>query len=207
MSTPDTAAFVPALRSLPALARAAGGCRGCPLHREATQTVFGEGPADAPLMLVGEQPGDQEDRAGRPFVGPAGRILQRALGEAGIARERTYVTNAVKHFKWTLRGKRRIHKKPHEREIAACLPWLEAELDAVRPRLVVAMGTTAARALCGRAVTLRELRGRIIATMLAPAALATVHPSALLRAPGAAVRAAAYEGFVADLRMAADALR
>jgi uracil-DNA glycosylase len=204
MHPPDTAAtFVPAQRSLPALARAAAACRGCPLYRDATQTVFGAGPVRAPLMLVGEQPGDHEDRAGRPFVGPAGRMLERALGEAGIPRERAYVTNAVKHFKWTLRGTRRIHKKPHEREIAACLPWLQAELETVRPQLVVAMGTTAARALCGRGVTLREARGRIVATALARAALITVHPSSLLRATGAAERAYGYAQFVADLRVAA----
>lgn len=197
----DTSAaeFLPAERSLDALRRAAAACRGCPLYARATQTVFGEGPPHAPLVLVGEQPGDEEDRGGRPFVGPAGRLLARALGEAGIEREAAYVTNAVKHFKWEPRGTRRLHKKPAEREIAACNPWLSEEIKLVQPRILVCLGLTAARAAFGYTVRLKDVRARFTATPLCPQTFVTTHPSALLRARGADARAAAYAAFVRDL--------
>jgi len=186
---------------LAALRDAAAGCRGCPLWAHATQTVFGEGPAPAPVMLVGEQPGDQEDRSGRPFVGPAGRMLDRALAQAGIARDRVYVTNAVKHFKFALRGKRRLHQKPVEAEIAACHAWLERELELVAPVLVVALGATAARALTGRAMAIERNRGRVLPFMAGRRLLITVHPSYLLRVPDEA-RAQAYARFVQDIALA-----
>ncbi|HEX4978871.1 MAG TPA: UdgX family uracil-DNA binding protein [Acidimicrobiales bacterium] len=184
-------------------------CTACDLHELGTQTVFGEGGPGAELMLVGEQPGDREDREGRPFVGPAGQILDRGLEEAGIDRGKAYVTNAVKHFKWkpAPRGKRRIHQKPNAAEQAACRPWLEAELDAVRPRVVVCLGVTAAQALLGRGFRVGEQRGRWVEWPYEPLATATIHPSAVLRAPGDAAREAALAGFVADLRLAAEALR
>jgi DNA polymerase len=187
---------------LDAVRAAAAACRACPLWQPATQTVFGEGPAGARLMLVGEQPGDLEDLRGRPFVGPAGQLLDRALAEAGIARHQTYVTNAVKHFKYVPRGKRRIHQKPGSLEIQACAPWLEQELALVEPRLVVALGATAAQALLGRAVPIGRSRGRLLP--LGPRqALVTVHPSYLLRLPDEAERAREYQAFLADLRLAA----
>jgi uracil-DNA glycosylase family protein len=180
-------------------------CRDCPLWKNATQTVFGEGRESAKIMLVGEQPGDQEDVAGRPFVGPAGRLLDRALKQAGVDRRATYVTNAVKHFKFEPRGKRRIHKKPNEMEIAACRQWLERELQAIEPEVVVALGATAARALFGRTTAIGKNRGRIITpeqarTFTDAAILVTVHPSYLLRVPDED-RAAAYDDFVADLKL------
>jgi DNA polymerase len=169
--------------------------------------VFGEGPAHADIMLVGEQPGDVEDRAGRPFVGPAGQLLDRLLAEAGIDRDRAYVTNAVKHFKWVPRGKRRIHSKPGSLEIRACGPWLEAEIAAVSPRALVCLGATAAQALLGAAFRVTRDRGRFLDSSLAPLVLATVHPSSLLRAPDEASRTAEIRRFVADLALVADALR
>jgi uracil-DNA glycosylase len=184
----------------------AGGCRACPLWRTATQTVFGEGPATAELFFVGEQPGDVEDREGRPFVGPAGRVFDDALAEAGIARNKVYVTNAVKHFKWKGRGKRRIHKKPNAAELAACRPWLDAELEAVSPRVLVALGATAAQALLGRSFRVTQQRGVPVESDLAPQVLATVHPSSILRAPDEAARREAYAGLVADLKVAASLL-
>jgi uracil-DNA glycosylase family protein len=192
---------VPTRGGLEALRRAAAGCQGCGLYRDATQTVFGAGPADARMMLVGEQPGDREDLAGEPFVGPAGALLDRALGEAGIDRDQVYVTNAVKHFKFTLpeRGKRRIHQKPNHGEVSACRPWLLAELDRVRPELVVCLGATAASSLLGPDFRVSKQRGEIVEAQGIPA-LATVHPSAVLRAPD---REAAYRGLVADLTVAA----
>ena len=197
-------ATVPTRGGLDALRRAAAGCQGCDLYKDATQTVFGEGPADARMMLVGEQPGDREDVAGEPFVGPAGALLDRALKEAGIDRDQVYVTNAVKHFKFTLpeRGKRRIHKKPSQGEVSACRPWLLAELDRVKPDLVVCLGATAASALLGSEFRLSRQRGEIVETQVGAAvpAMATVHPSAVLRAPD---REAAYRGLVADLTVAA----
>ena len=189
-------------RDLEATRRAAAGCRACPLWRPATQTVFGAGPAHARIMLVGEQPGDQEDLAGRPFVGPAGKLLDRALAEAGIDRDLVYVTNAVKHFKFELRGKRRLHKKPADAEIAACLQWLQRELELVAPELVIALGATAARALCGRATPIEKNRGRPADFSPYGKLLITVHPSFLLRVPPQN-RAREYARFVADLRIAA----
>jgi uracil-DNA glycosylase family protein len=177
-------------------------CKACPLWRNATQTVFGEGNARAPIVLVGEQPGDAEDLKGRPFVGPAGAVLDKALADAGLAREDLYVTNAVKHFKWEPRGKRRLHKTPAQQEIEACRQWLERELDLIRPSLIVAMGVTAARALLGRQVTLTKMRGRIMARDNAPAVLLTVHPSYILRVPPES-RDEAYDHMVHDLRVAA----
>ena len=181
----------------------AEGCRACDLWRRATQTVFGAGAAHAPLVLVGEQPGDQEDLAGRPFVGPAGRVLEEALAEAGIDPARVYVTNAVKHFKWIPRGKRRLHAKPRLSEIQACQPWLMVELSRVRPKVVVCLGTTAARAVLGRAITLSKYRGQALQTETAPAVFVTAHPSAILRAPDSESRARGRDQLVADLKLAA----
>jgi uracil-DNA glycosylase len=186
----------PTLESARAAARA---CRACELWRTGTQTVFGEGAPDAEVMLVGEQPGDQEDLTGRPFVGPAGKLLDRALAEAGIDRGRVYVTNVVKHFKWQPRGKRRIHAKPSAAEIAACRPWLETEIALVRPRIIVCLGATAAQALLGKAFKVTRQRGEFLASPLASLVVATVHPSAILRAPDEKTRRAETQRFVADL--------
>jgi uracil-DNA glycosylase len=206
--THDSAAdFLPRTRSLTALRRAARGCRGCPLWEDATQTVFGEGRSRAELMLVGEQPGDQEDRRGLPFVGPAGRLLDKALGEAGIDRGAVYLTNAVKHFKWRPRGKRRLHQTPRAGEIEACKPWLEAELEAVAPSAVVALGATAAKALFGTSVRVTRDRGRLLETPLAPLGAVTVHPSAILRVRDSDERDDAFAGLVEDLRAASAAIR
>jgi DNA polymerase len=194
--------FVPSTDSIATMAKAAQRCRGCDLYKNATQAVFGEGPKDAVLMFVGEVPGDVEDRAGRPFVGPAGKLLDKALAEAGIDRSRVYVTNAVKHFKFEPRGKRRIHSKPNAREIRACRPWLEAELQAVAPAMVVALGSTAAQALFGATFRVSRQRGKPVATTLAPWAMATVHPSSLLRVPEWQDRDAAWRAFVEDLAVA-----
>ena len=190
--------------SLPALRRAAKECRACDLWERATQTVFGEGRAHAPLMLVGEQPGNDEDLAGRPFVGPAGKLLDRALAEAGIDRAETYVTNVVKHFSWEPRGKWRIHKKPRPGEVRACRPWLLIEIALLQPRVIVALGSTAAQSLVGPHVRVLRDRGAPIASPLAPALYVTVHPSALLREPDDAAREAAFTAFVDDLRRAAN---
>jgi DNA polymerase len=178
---------------------AAAGCRACDLWKRGTQTVFGEGAANARIMFVGEQPGNEEDLAGRPFVGPAGRLLDRALEEAGIDRSLAYVTNVVKHFKWEPRGKRRIHAKPDSVEISACRPWLDAELDLVRPRVLVCLGATAAQALLGRDFRVTRNRGQWIESPLAPYVMATVHPSSILRADTSEARHAALAGFVQDL--------
>jgi uracil-DNA glycosylase len=194
--------LVPDRPTLPTLREAAAACTACPLHETGTQTVFGEGARSAEVMLVGEQPGDREDREGAPFVGPAGRLLDEALVEAGIDRTQTYVTNVVKHFKWTPRGKRRIHAKPAWSEIAACRPWLDAELAVVRPRVLVCLGATAAQALLGRDFRVTQRRGELVETPLAPKALATVHPSSILRARDES-RTAEREGFVEDLRLVA----
>jgi DNA polymerase len=188
--------------SLRQLREQAAHCTACPLYKNATQTVFGEGLQKADVVLVGEQPGDQEDLAGRPFVGPAGKLLDRALADAGIDRRRVYVTNAVKHFKWTPRGKRRLHQKPDSREIMACQPWLLAELAAIRPRLVICLGATAVRSLLGTAVRVMRDRGQPLTSPRAPHVFVTVHPSALLRAPDEASREEGYRLFVADLRAA-----
>jgi DNA polymerase len=182
-------------------------CRACPLWKDATQTVFGEGPPHAPIMLVGEQPGDKEDLAGKPFVGPAGQMLDRALDEAGIDRGKVYVTNAVKHFKFVPRGKIRLHQKPNTVEIRACRPWYERELAAVRPTLVVAMGATAAQSVFGRITTINKNRGRLIDLADGVKALVTMHPSYLLRLPDAAAKAREYDRFVADLKIAAAVMK
>ncbi len=189
------------------LRAAAAECTDCPLYRNATQTVFGEGPPGARIMLVGEQPGDAEDIAGHPFVGPAGKLLDRCLAEAGIDRSRVWVTNIVKHFKWVPRGRRRIHSKPGAVEITACFPWLEGEIRAVAPVAVVALGATAAQGLFGKAFRVTKDRGRFIAFGLAPYALATIHPSALLRAPEEDARRRETLRFIEDLRMAASVAR
>ena len=181
----------------------AEGCRACDLWRRATQTVFGAGAEHAPLVLVGEQPGDQEDLAGKPFVGPAGRVLEAALADAGIDPSSVYVTNAVKHFKWVPRGKRRLHAKPRVSEIQACQPWLMVEFSRVRPRVVVCLGTTAARAVMGRSITLSKYRGQALQTEAAPAVFVTAHPSAILRAPDPESRARGRDQLVADLKLAA----
>jgi uracil-DNA glycosylase len=195
--------LIPPEATLDGLRAAAAQCTACPLHQNATQTVFGEGRREARIMLVGEQPGDTEDITGRPFVGPAGKLLDRCLVAAGIDRSRVWVTNAVKHFKWVPRGTRRIHSKPSSMEIAACFPWLEAEIRAVGPRIVVALGATAAQALFGKSFRVTRERGRLIPFALAPYALATVHPSALLRAPDEAMRDSEIRRFIEDLRQIA----
>ena len=192
----------PETTSWSAAHEAAKDCEACHLYKRATQTVFGEGPKAATMMLVGEQPGDYEDVAGKPFVGPAGKIMDQALEEAGIDRKQVYVTNAVKHFKWEPRGKRRIHQKPNSREIAACRPWLEAELRIVKPKLVVAMGATAAQTIFGPAFRVTRDRGKVLSSKLAPRVLATVHPSSLLRQPDEESREREYKHFVSDLRAA-----
>ena len=199
--------LIPAQPDLGELRAAAAGCTACDLYRDATQTVFGEGSPDAEVLLVGEQPGDGEDRAGRPFVGPAGRVLDQALAEAGIDRELAYVTNVVKHFKFERRGKLRIHKKPNAEQVHACFPWLEAELRVVQPRVLVLLGATAAQALLGSSFRVSRQRGQFLESGLAPRVLATVHPSSILRAPDEEARALAYEGFVADLSVVAEELR
>jgi DNA polymerase len=201
----SAAEFLPKTRSLKALEQAAEGCRGCSLYKDATQTVFGRGRKSAELMLVGEQPGDKEDLEGEPFVGPAGRLLDRALEEAGIERSDAYVTNAVKHFKWTPRGKRRLHQAPRAGEIEACKPWLAAEVEAVRPRALLAMGATAARSLFGTKVKVTVDRGRPLESPLAPIAAVTIHPSAILRLRDHDEREAEMAAFVADLEAVADA--
>jgi DNA polymerase len=202
----SAADFFPEEIELRAARAAARGCRGCDLYRAATQTVFGEGKDNAKLMLVGETPGDREDLVGRPFVGPAGRLLDRALEAAGIAREAAYVTNAVKHFKFEQRGKKRLHRRPLPGEIGACLPWLRLEIDLVEPRVIVCLGATAAQALLGRGFSVTRERGRFVPSPLAPFVLATLHPSALLRIVDPTQRHEAFERFVADLRVAREAL-
>ena len=199
----SAAPFLPKRRDLDSLRNAARKCEGCPLFQHATQTVFGEGRATARLILVGEQPGDREDLEGAPFVGPAGLLLDRCLEEAGIDRKDVYVTNAVKHFKWEPRGKRRIHKKPSAREIAACRPWLDAEIEEIQPEMVVCLGATAAQALLGRAFRVTQSRGKPVFPGNLPPVLATVHPSSILRAPDHESRERARQDFVADLRAAA----
>jgi DNA polymerase len=203
--TGSAADFLPPRLSLRALREAAAGCTACPLWRTGTQTVFGQGAARARLLLVGEQPGDKEDLAGEPFVGPAGRLLDEALAEAGIDRGEAYLTNVVKHFKWQPRGKRRIHQKPNWSEIAACRPWLEAELAVVKPHALVCLGATAAQALLGRQVRVTRDRGKPLESPLAALAIATVHPSSILRAPDQETRRREYASFVDDLRVAAKA--
>jgi uracil-DNA glycosylase len=203
--TDGTAApLVPDRPTLRKLKEAAAGCTACPLHLTGTQTVFGEGSPNAEIVLVGEQPGDQEDLSGKPFVGPAGRLLDKGLEEAGIDRKLAYVTNVVKHFKWQPRGKRRIHQKPNAAEIAACRPWLDAELELLEPKVLVCLGATAAQALLGRQFRVSQNRGVPVESDLAPVVMATVHPSAILRSDD---REAEMALFVEDLRRVAEALR
>ncbi|HEY4867889.1 MAG TPA: UdgX family uracil-DNA binding protein [Candidatus Dormibacteraeota bacterium] len=195
------AQLLPDDRSLDALKEAAAGCRACDLWQKGTQTVFGEGPPQARVVMVGEQPGDQEDRVGKPFVGPAGQILDQALEAAGIDRSLVYVTNVVKHFKWEPRGKRRIHQRPDREEVAACLPWFEAEIAAVQPRVIVCLGATAAQALLGSDFRVTRQRGQLLASTLGPPIMATVHPSSILRAADEPSRRLAMDQFIADLRL------
>lgn len=199
-------ALVPDTTALGELQAAAAKCQACPLYRNATQTVFGEGGPQLGVVFVGEQPGDQEDIAGKPFVGPAGAILDRALKEIGIERSKSYVTNAVKHFKWEPRGKRRIHQKPSSREIEACRPWLNAEIRSLEPQFVVCLGATAVRSVFGKDVPVLKNRGCWMPSLFSPKTLITIHPSSVLRAPDEAARKSAYAAFVADLQVVARAL-
>jgi len=199
--------FLPERKSLKSMREAVQGCRGCPLYKNATQAVFGEGARTARILLVGEQPGNDEDLAGRPFVGPAGRVLDEGLRLAGIDRKDAYVTNAVKHFSWIAKGKRRMHKKPTTREVSACLPWLEHELELIEPRVLVCLGATAAQALFGPAFRVTAMRGRLVPSRLAPKALATVHPSSILRSRTDAERREAMKQFTKDLQVVARLLK
>jgi uracil-DNA glycosylase len=202
---PESAAeYLPERPTLPRLRAAAAGCRACPLWQTGTQTVFGEGGAHADVVFVGEQPGDREDLEGRPFVGPAGQLLDRALDDVGIDRSQVYVTNVVKHFKWKPQGKRRIHQKPNWREIAACRPWLDAEVAVLKPRVLVCLGATAAQALLGRDFRVSRQRGELVDSPLAPNAIATVHPSSILRGED---RELQYREFVRDLETVAKLIR
>lgn len=201
----SAADFVPKRKTIPTLRRAAAGCHGCDLYKDATQTVFGEGPEDARIVMVGEQPGDREDIAGRPFVGPAGALLDRAIEEAGLVRDDIYLTNVVKHFKHVTRGKRRIHKKPDLEEIRACSPWLEAELTRIEPDVLVLLGATAAQAILGRSFRVTQHRGEFVESLLAPLVTATVHPSSILRSRTDEERRSAFDAFVTDLRRVARA--
>jgi uracil-DNA glycosylase len=199
--------FVPRTTSVKVLRAASQKCRGCDLYQRATQAVFGVGPGGAHVMFVGEQPGDQEDLQGEPFVGPAGALLDKALADAGIPRDDVYLTNAVKHFSWEPRGKRRIHKKPRISEVKACRPWLDAELRAVKPELVVCLGAVAAQSVLGAQFKLMQNRGQVLASAVAPRVVATIHPSAVLRAPDSEGRRAAYEMLVADLKVVAKVIQ
>jgi uracil-DNA glycosylase family protein len=205
----DSAAndLIPPRPTLTSLKNAAAGCTACDLWEKGTQTVFGEGGRRARVMFVGEQPGNEEDLSGKPFVGPAGRLLDSALDEAGIDRKQTYVTNVVKHFKWEPRGKRRIHKKPNATEISACRPWLEAEIAVVKPDVIVALGATAAQALIGPQFRVTKQRGEFIESTLAPYVMATVHPSSILRAPDDETRQLEYRLFVDDLKKLARVIK
>jgi uracil-DNA glycosylase family protein len=203
----SAADFLPEHTTLPGMRDAVQGCRGCDLYRDTTQAVFGEGPDDAHVVMVGEQPGDKEDLAGRPFVGPAGGILDRAIEEAGLSRDDVYITNVVKHFSHVVRGKRRIHKKPNAEQIKACTPWLEAELARIGPEVVVLLGATAAQAILGRSFRVTQQRGEFVDSPLAPLVTATIHPSSILRADTDEDRRVAFEGLVRDLRGVAGALK
>ena len=205
-SEKSAAAYFPTRKTLPALREAATDCKACDLWKRGTQTVFGEGPRRAQVLFVGEQPGNEEDLIGKPFVGPAGRLLDDALAEAGIDRAQTYVTNVVKHFKWEPRGKRRIHKKPNAREIAACRPWLEAEITLVKPKVIVCLGATAAQALLGPQFRVSKQRGQFIESSLAPYIVATFHPSSILRAPDDEMRRNEKRRFIDDLKQIARVL-
>lgn len=199
--------FLPTTHTLAALRQAAAACQGCALYQHATQTVFGEGDAHARVLLVGEQPGNDEDLSGHPFVGPAGRVLDEGLAAAGLDRAETYVTNVVKHFKWEQRGKRRMHSKPNLREIDACFPWLEQEIALLRPELIVCLGATAAQALLGSAFRVTKQRGQPVESTLAPHVVATMHPSAILRQPDSDARQREMAAFIADLKVAAGLIR
>jgi len=198
---------IPDQLTLPALREAAAGCRACDLYKTGTQTVFGEGAGHAQVMFVGEQPGDREDREGKPFVGPAGRVLDEALEEAGIDRRHVYITNAVKHFKWKPQGKRRLHQKPNAAEINACRPWLDAEIAVVKPHLLVLLGATAAQALLGRDFRVSVQRGQLMERPGLPPMMATVHPSSILRAPDDETRELEMRAFVQDLKRVAQHLQ
>jgi len=202
----ESADVATGIRTITGLRNAAADCKACDLWKTATQTVFGEGPAKPTIMLVGEQPGDQEDRGGHPFIGPAGRLLDEALEQAGLDRSSVYLTNVVKHFKWAAatRGKRRIHKKPRYSEIHACRPWLDAELRLVKPTVLVCLGSTAAQSLLGRDFSVMRQRGQLISSTLAPFVIATVHPSSILRAPDENARGIQMQAFINDLRIVAD---
>jgi DNA polymerase len=202
----SAAPLIPARATLPRLRQAAAGCKACDLWERGTQTVFGAGARPARAMFVGEQPGNEEDLAGLPFVGPAGRLLDKALAEAGIDREGTYVTNVVKHFKWEPRGKRRIHAKPNAQEVRACRPWLDAEIAAVKPEVIVCLGATAAQSLLGPSFRVSQRRGELVPSPLAPKVIATVHPSSILRAPDDETRRLETQRFVDDLKQVAKAL-
>ena len=206
-ATGTAADLIPSRPTLAAVRESAAGCKACDLWTRGTQTVFGEGRASSRVMMVGEQPGNDEDLAGRPFVGPAGKLLDRGLEAAGIDRRDVYVTNVVKHFKWEPKGKRRIHAKPNAGEIRACLPWLEAELALVKPEVVVALGATAAQALLGKSFRVSQQRGQVVSAPLARQVLATVHPSSILRSPDDETRRREMERFVADLNVVAALLR
>ncbi|HEV7179494.1 MAG TPA: UdgX family uracil-DNA binding protein [Candidatus Baltobacteraceae bacterium] len=206
MTTTSAADYLPEKLTLKSLRQAAAHCRGCDLYKDATQTVFGEGAARAKIMFVGEQPGDSEDIEGHPFVGPAGKLLRKAMEEAGIEPRTVYVTNAVKHFKYVMRGKRRIHAKPRAIEMRACSPWLEAEIAVVRPDILVALGATAAQTLLGSAFRLTKHRGEFVQSHWAPRVIATVHPSSILRAPDDETRHREMRAFVRDLKTIAGAV-
>ena len=198
--TRSAADFIPSTPALPNLRQAAKSCTGCDLYQQATQTVFGEGACHATIIFVGEQPGDQEDLQGHPFVGPAGRLLDKALVEAGLDRNKVYITNAVKHFKWEPQGKRRKHKRPSSAEVAACRPWLAAELNAIHPRILVCLGATAAQSVFGKVVRINETRGKFMRTEWEPATYVTIHPSSILRHPDRVQQEAEYRQFVDDLK-------
>jgi uracil-DNA glycosylase family protein len=200
-TTGSAADYLPTKRTLDALREAARSCRGCALYKDATQAVFGEGPEKADVVFVGEQPGDQEDRQGRPFVGPAGRLLDKALAEARIAREQVYVTNAVKHFKWIWRGKKRLHQKPSVRQVTACKPWLEAEVEVVQPKLVVCMGATAVLSVLGKAVPITKERGKFVEIGSGRSAFVTIHPSAIYRYPSREEQEKEYRRFVSEMKL------
>src|SRR6266403_6132137 len=206
-STGVPAVTIPDKPTLASLRAAAAGCKACHLWKLGTQTVFGEGTATARVMMVGEQPGDKEDLQGRPFVGPAGAVLDKALAAAGIDRQEVYVTNIVKHFKWEPRGKRRLHKKPNAQEISACRPWLEAEIALVKPRVIVALGATAAQAMLGPKFRVTKQRGQFLESTLAPYVMATVHPSSILRAPDEETRRLEHRRFVDDLKKLAKVIK
>jgi uracil-DNA glycosylase len=200
-NSPSAGDFLPEERTPESLREAAARCKGCGLYKDATQTVFGAGPSHAKVVFIGEQPGDQEDRQGLPFVGPAGRLLDRALSEAGVARAQVYVTNAVKHFKWIWRGKRRLHQKPSVREVSACKPWLEAEIEALQPSIVVCLGATAAQSFLGRSVLITKERGQFIPSEAGALVLITIHPSAILRHREKHEQDEEYQRFAAEIEL------